>query len=77
MKIERIELDSTLIRLSKEELLILNNALNEVCNALDRAEFSTRMGAELEDVEELLCQIGAMIDATREGPPKANESDGP
>jgi hypothetical protein len=65
MKIEHIEPGNTVIRLSNDELLILNNALNEVCNALDHAEFSTRMGAELESVEELLCQIGAVVDATR------------
>ncbi len=65
MKAERIEPNNTLIRFSNKELLILNNALNEVCNALDRVEFSTRMGAELQDVRDLLRQIGEVADATR------------
>ena len=56
MQIERIETDNVLIKFSEDELLILNNALNEVCNALDRAEFFTRMGAELENVKDLLLE---------------------
>jgi hypothetical protein len=62
MKIQHIEANKALVRLSNDELLILNNALNEVCHGLDLVEFSTRMGAELEDVQELLSQIGKVID---------------
>lgn len=50
------------LRASPEELLILNNALNEVCHGLDMEEFGTRMGAELSAVESLLAQIGAVCD---------------
>jgi hypothetical protein len=46
--------------LSSDEVGILNNALNEVCNALDIAEFSTRMGAELGEVQQLLHQLHAL-----------------
>lgn len=66
MKIERVEIDEVLIRFSNDELLILNNALNEVCNALDLAEFSTRMGSELADVDKLLRQIGEAINIVGE-----------
>lgn len=62
MHIEQVEKETTTIRLSKEELVILNNALNEVCNGLDLNEFSTRMGAERENVDELLSEIGKVID---------------
>lgn len=62
MKVERVEAKEAIIRFSPDELLLLNNALNEVCNGLDIDEFSTRMGAELEDVEKLLQQIGEAID---------------
>lgn len=62
MKVERVEAKEAIIRFSPDELLLLNNALNEVCNGLDLDEFSTRMGAELEDVEKLLQQIGEAID---------------
>jgi len=46
--------------MSSDEVGILNNALNEVCNALDNAEFSTRMGAELGEVQQLLHQMHAL-----------------
>ncbi|MCI0438269.1 MAG: hypothetical protein L0177_03955 [Chloroflexi bacterium] len=61
MKIRRFESDGAVVSLSTHELAILNNALNEVCNGLDIAEFSTRMGAELEEAEGLLNQIGKAI----------------
>ncbi|RMG20152.1 MAG: hypothetical protein D6732_29015 [Methanobacteriota archaeon] len=63
MEIKQIHHSDALIRFSTAELLILNNALNEVCNALDVTEFSTRMGAELKDVRNLLRQIGKVLDA--------------
>jgi len=62
METERIEPDGAVVRLSKNELLILNNSLNEVCNALDTPEFSTRIGAQLENVEQLLSQISFTYD---------------
>src|SRR5437879_6345730 len=33
-----------LVRLTKTDLLILNNAVNEVCNGIDIPEFQTRIG---------------------------------
>lgn len=66
MESEIIEVNEIMIKLSKRELLILNNALNEVCNALDLFEFQTRMGAELEEVQELLDQIKQVIDLIEE-----------
>ena len=42
---------------SREELFIINNSLNEVCNALDIYDFETRMGATREDTVELLNKI--------------------
>lgn len=49
------------IRLSLTELYIVNNALNEVCNALDLDEFHVRMGVEREDAAHFLEQIHALI----------------
>jgi len=34
------------IALSRQDLEIINNALNEVCHGLDLEEFVTRMGSE-------------------------------
>ncbi|MGH9352432.1 MAG: hypothetical protein ACRD2G_09755 [Terriglobia bacterium] len=52
----------TVIQLSPKELTILNNALNEVCNALDLWEFSTRMGVAKEEVLKLLQEMSVAVD---------------
>jgi len=53
------------VELSIQELRIINNALNEVCNGLDIHEFATRMGANREDAEMLLERVGSLIDTMR------------
>jgi hypothetical protein len=55
------ERDAATLRFSEEELYILNNALNEVCNGLHISEFSTRMGAEREEALQQLEQINALL----------------
>jgi len=52
------------VALSADELLILNNALNEVCNGveIDDFEFSTRIGSEREEARALLRRIGQLLD---------------
>jgi hypothetical protein len=45
------------IRVSLQELYILNNALNEVCNALNVDQFAIRMGVEREEAGALLERI--------------------
>jgi len=50
-----------LVELTSDELRIINNALNEVCNGIDlRGEFSTRMGCSLEEALMLLAKINAL-----------------
>jgi hypothetical protein len=56
-----LDADNATISLSLTELYIVNNAVNEVCNALDIDEFSTRMGVEREDASKFLEQIHALI----------------
>jgi|GEM_PF-2115257 hypothetical protein len=53
--------DSLDLRLSLEELVAINNALNEVTNALDIEEFETRMGVSRDVAVELLRQIHTAI----------------
>jgi len=49
------------VDLVPKELLIINNALNEVCNGISlRGEFSTRMGCSLAEAFELLAKIHAL-----------------
>jgi len=50
------------VSLTEEDLLILNNALNEVCNGLDIIDFTTRIGASREHVKSLLDQVGGLFD---------------
>jgi len=57
--------DKADIQFSIDDLLILNNALNEVCNGIKLSEFSTRMGASREEVKILLKSINKLIHALR------------
>ena len=46
------------VELTDDELQIINNALNEVCNGIDlRGEFDIRMGCTVEQARELLEKI--------------------
>lgn len=53
------------IRLSKDELLIVNSALNEICNGLDLFEFQTRIGTDKQSVALLLRDIGHLLDSMK------------
>jgi len=61
MKIEKTPEGTFVIRASEEELLIINNALNEVCNGLPLRDFETRVGAPLSSAEALLKEVGAAL----------------
>lgn len=49
------------IELTADELVLLNNALNEVSQGLELPEFSTRIGADREKVLRLIAQIQALL----------------
>jgi len=53
------------IQVSLDELVILNNALNEICYGIDMddAEFSARIGVEHKEGIRLLNEISSLIDA--------------
>lgn len=57
MQVSSAEEGITQVLLNSHEVLTISNALNEVCNALDVPEFSTRMGVSLEDASVLLRQF--------------------
>ncbi|RMR54451.1 hypothetical protein ALP83_200039 [Pseudomonas syringae pv. actinidiae] len=50
------------VSFNRDELLVLNSALNEICNGLDMFEFETRIGADREFVASLLRKIGLLLD---------------
>ncbi|MBX8487843.1 MULTISPECIES: hypothetical protein [Pseudomonas syringae group] len=54
--------DLASVSLSREELLVLNSALNEICNGIEIFEFETRVGADHEFVVSLLQKIGFLLD---------------
>ena len=52
------------VELSRDELEILNNALNEVCNRIYlEGEFDTRMGCGVEEARKILEKIHALATA--------------
>ena len=62
MEIVRTAVERSQIGVSREELLIVNAALNEVCNGIEVFEFETRIGADRERVASLLKEIGLLLD---------------
>lgn len=49
------------LNITHDELLILNNALNEVCNGITLSEFQTRIGSKRNDVLVLLETVGSLL----------------
>lgn len=52
------------ISLSLEEMLVVNAALNEICNGIEVFEFETRIGKTREWVADLLEEVGNILDKT-------------
>jgi hypothetical protein len=62
MKVVKVTSSHALVEMDMGELLVINNALNEVCNGIDIPEFDTRIGASIADTRLLLGRIGQIID---------------
>lgn len=62
MNLLSVTKDNAEINLSESELLILNSALNEICNGIDIAEFETRIGSKKESAATLLSGFGNILD---------------
>jgi hypothetical protein len=71
MNVVLSSLDRTLVSLTRDELLALNNALNEVCNGIhiENRDFHARVGVERSVADALLAQVGAALEA----PPNGSE----
>ena len=52
------------VSFTADELLMINNALNEVCNGVDFAddEFRTRLGFPREQVRQLLARVSELME---------------
>ena len=62
MKALAVDGPSATVELSGLDLLILHNALNEVCHGIDMHELHARIGANAKEIEALLKQVGALYD---------------
>jgi hypothetical protein len=69
----------TQVQLDRDELLILNNALNEVANGIGigDSEFSTRLGFERDEVAALLARVGQVVDSMPQSRAVRFEQDSP
>jgi hypothetical protein len=65
MRVDQITSEGAIILVTKEELVTLSNALNEVCNGLDLPEFATRIGTSREEAESLLSTLSELYDRMR------------
>jgi hypothetical protein len=54
--------DQVRLSLAAGELLLLNNALNEVLNGIDVPEFDTRLGSSRENAQKLLLAVTTVLD---------------
>jgi len=61
MKIKNVDTTATL-EFNYGELLMLNNALNEICNGIDVFEFETRVGVSRDAVRMLLKEIQMVVE---------------
>ncbi|MCA3071332.1 MAG: hypothetical protein ING77_17310 [Rhodocyclaceae bacterium] len=62
MEIIDIAAERSQVEIGRDELLIVNAALNEVCNGVAVFEFETRIGADRARVAALLKEVGALLD---------------
>lgn len=75
---ERADQESRLVRLSEAELILLNNALNEVLHGveIEEWEFSTRLGATRFEAERLLEKVQRVLDQLSTEPRDEPDSEG-
>lgn len=61
MKIKGVANSTALVELNSDEIRILNNAINEVCNGISlEGEFDTRMGCTVEEARRLLAEVNQL-----------------
>ncbi len=62
MEIINTAAERSQVEIGRDELLIVNAALNEVCNGIAVFEFETLIGADRARVGALLKEVGALLD---------------
>lgn len=59
MEIQTTESNCAVISVTRDEVALIGNCLNEVCNALSW-DFQTRTGYEIQEARDVLKQINAL-----------------
>jgi hypothetical protein len=62
VEVLEIKRDQVRLSLAAGELLLLNNALNEVLHGIAISEFDTRLGSDRENAQKLLSALTALLD---------------
>lgn len=70
MNAHDVDKEKIILEISKEELGVICNALNEVCNGIEIWEFETRLGIKLENARILLDNL---ISTYKKNVPKLDE----
>ncbi|MBA3721682.1 MAG: hypothetical protein H0W88_04705 [Parachlamydiaceae bacterium] len=55
----QINKNKIILEVTKDELGVLSNALNEVCNGIEIWEFDTRMGIKIEEARDMLKKLNS------------------
>ena len=66
MIVSNIQREQATVQLNRHELVMVNNAFNEVINALSLEDFSARVGGDLDEASALLSQFNDLLDAMNE-----------
>lgn len=61
MRTVEILANAALLACSKDEILVIHSALNEICNGIELFEFETRIGASRDAASTLLAEIGGVL----------------
>lgn len=68
MQIRERDPSHIVVELSRNELILLNNSLNEVCHGLHLPDFATRLGAGWDELEALRRQINTALEKMAKRP---------
>lgn len=65
MEIIRASGENAVVELSRDELVLLANAINESREAIEEWEFSTRMGAEVVEANQLMEELTRLLSSMK------------
>lgn len=66
MEVVEITRNQVRLSLAAGEVLLLNNALNEVLNGICVSEFDTRLGSDRANAQKLLSALTMLLDKMKE-----------